>query len=85
MTAQTDLSALRLVAPEIERGLATALTALEGLDSPERARLCERELHRLRGAFGIAGAPGLARFAEGIGIRSVRPRHSTPNSATLRP
>ncbi|MBI4692491.1 MAG: Hpt domain-containing protein [Gammaproteobacteria bacterium] len=64
MIAQTDMDALRIVAPEIDRVLALTASALTDGANAELARQCERDLHRLRGAFEMAAAPGLARFCE---------------------
>ena len=66
MTAHIDLHALRLLAGEIDLGLEAVSATLSTLDDTAQVRCCERELHRMRGAFGMVGAPGLARFAEAL-------------------
>ena len=66
MTAQIDLHALRLVAAEIDLALEAVGSTLTQLDDAAQVRQCERELHRMRGAFAMAGAPALARFAEAL-------------------
>ena len=66
MTAHIDLHALRLVAAEIDLGLDAVSTTLAALDDVAQVRLCERELKRMRGAFGMVGAPGLARYVEAL-------------------
>ena len=66
MTAQIDLHALRLVSGEINLALDVVSATLAALDDAAQLSLCERELNRLRGAFGMVGAPGLARFVEAL-------------------
>ena len=77
MAAPIDLHALRLLAGEIDLGLDAVSSALAALDDADQVRRCEDELNRMRGAFGMASAPGLARFVEALSAAIVAAAGST--------
>ncbi|MFO1435214.1 MAG: Hpt domain-containing protein [Gammaproteobacteria bacterium] len=61
-----DLTLLGFVREEIDRTLASVADKLSGDPQPEVATSLADELHRVMGAFGVAGLEGLVRYADAL-------------------